>query len=456
MAAPKIPPGPRGLPLIGSALAVFRDPLGFSVHCARTYGDVVRVRVGTLVFYLLCHPQAIEQVLRQNARNFIKDQGTRMLSAVLGQGLLTSEGEHWRRQRRLAQPAFQLDQIQKYGTSMVVSTQRLLAEWRPGQTRDLHADMMRLTLEIVAQTLFGAAVADKAERVGRAMEQVTEFYATPIALFPFLQRLPLPILHRFRRAVRDIDAVLYETIAERRASGPGGDDLLGRFLSGHETDGDSMTDLQLRDELMTLFLAGHETTAIALSFCFYLLASHPRCRQRLEAELDEVLQGRPPTIDMVPRLRYAEWVVREAMRVYPPVPSIGREAVADCEIMGFAVPKGTQMALMQWVTHRDPRWFDDPEVFRPERWDNDLARRLPRCAYFPFGDGARICIGNYFAMMEAVLVLTTIAQRYQLELAPDFKLALLPSVTLRPKGGVKVVLRERIGAAAQLGPISHQ
>src|SRR6516165_2332859 len=169
MAAPKIPPGPRGLPLIGSALAVFRDPLGFGVRCARTYGDVVRVRVGTLVFYLLCHPQAIEQVLRQ--------------------GLLTSEGEHWRRQRRLAQPAFQLDQIQKYGTSMVVSTQRLLAEWRPGQTRDLHADMMRLTLEIVAQTLFGAAVADKAERVGRAMEQVTAFYATPIPLFPFLQRL---------------------------------------------------------------------------------------------------------------------------------------------------------------------------------------------------------------------------------------------------------------------------
>jgi cytochrome P450 len=311
------------------------------------------------------------------------------------------------------------------------------------QTRDVHADLSRLTMEIVAQTLLGASVAGHADRVARAMQAIMENFAGLAGLFPWLRWLPLPGNIRYRRACRDLNAVIYETIARRRAGGPAGDDLLSRLLTARDDDGSQMTDHQLRDELVTLFLAGHETTAIALTFCFYLLAQHPAAEDRLAAELDAVLQGRPPAAGDVPRLRYTEWVVKEAMRLYPPAPGIGREAVQDCEIAGYHVPRGTQLALVQWIVHRDPRWFDEPEVFQPERWDNDLARRLPRCAYFPFGDGPRVCIGNQFAMLEAVLVLAAIAQRYRLALVPGHKLELLAAVTLRPKHGLAMVVGER-------------
>jgi cytochrome P450 len=443
-AATRIPPGPRGYPLLGNFLPLLREPFDFPIRCAREYGDVVRLRLGPLVFYLLSHPDAIEQVLRRDHRNFIKDKGTRSLTGILGEGLLTSEGDVWRRQRRLAQPAFQLDQIQKYADVMVAATERLLQDWRPGQTRDIHTDMARLTMEIVAQTLLGASMVGQADRVGRAMQAVMEHFAGLAGLLPWLDWLPTPGNWRYRRACRDLNAIIYETIARRRADGPTGDDLLSRLLSARDADGSQMSDRQLRDEMVTLFLAGHETTAIALSFCFYLLARHPDAMTRLAAELDEVLQGRPPTAVDVPRLRYTEWVVKEAMRLYPPAPSIGREALQDCEIAGYHVPRGTQIALIQWVVHRDPRWFDDPEAFRPERWDNDLARRLPRCAYFPFGDGPRICIGNQFAMLEAILILATVAQRYRLALVPGYKLELLPSVTLRPKNGLPMVVQPAV------------
>ena len=270
-----------------------------------------------------------------------------------------------------------------------------------------------------------------------------EFYAGWAALLPWWQRLPTPGNRRFRRAKAEIDAVMYDTIARRRAGEKAGDDLLSRLLAARDEDGSRMSDRQLRDELVTLFLAGHETTALALSYSFYLLAQHPDAEARLAAELDEVLQGKPPTAADVPRLRSTEWVIKESMRLYPPATSIGREAVCDTEIGGYFVPKGAQVSPVQWVVHRDARWFDDPEAFKPERWDNDLARRLPRCAYFPFGDGPRVCIGNQFAIMEAVLVLATVAQRYRLALAPGFQLELLPSVTLRPKHGVSMVIQER-------------
>jgi cytochrome P450 len=422
---------------------MFRDPFAFVTRGARDYGDVARFRLGPLIFYLLSHPRDIEYVLRGNHRNFRKDKGTRLLSSVLGEGLVTSDGEHWRRHRRLAQPAFQVEQVERYGAVMVEYAERLLGEWRPGQTRDVHADMMRLTLEIVAQTLFSATAAGQADRVGRAMEEVMRFWASPLALVPWLWWLPVPANLRYRRAVRDLDATLRDTIAGRRAAGPGADDLLSRLLPARDEEGGRLTDRQLRDELVTLFLAGHETTALALSFCFYLLARHPDAEARLAAELDEVLGGRLPCAADVPRLRYTGWVVREAMRLFPPVPSIGREALADCEIGGYAVPKGAQLALVQWVVHRDRRWFDDPEDFRPERWENDLARRLPRCAYFPFGDGPRVCIGQHFAVMEAVLILATVTRRFRLALAPGFTLELLPSVTLRPRRGVPMVLAAR-------------
>jgi cytochrome P450 len=447
MTRSRVPPGPKGLPFVGNALLMLRNaPLDYTIRCAREYGDVVRLRFGSLTFYLLVHPDAIEYVLRGNHRNFMKDKGSHMLTGLVGQGLLTSEGDFWRRQRRLSQPAFQLDQIQKYSASMVAAAERALQDWRPGQTRDIHADMSRLTLDIIGQTLFSSSVAGVADTVGAALEVVMKYYASLAIWFPWFQRLPLPVNRRFRKAVAQLDQIIYDTIHQRRKSGVDCGDLLSRLLAAQDEDGSTMTDRQLRDELITLFLAGHETTALALSFTFYLLAQHPEVDAKLSAELEDVLGGRLPTYGDIARLRYTEWVIKESMRLYPPAYSIGREALADCEIAGYHIPKGTQIALFQWIVHRDPRWFEDPETFRPERWDNDLARRIPRCAYFPFGDGPRICIGNQFAMMEAVLCLATIAQRFRLSLAPGFQLRLLPSVTLRPRHGVSMVLHDRHAA----------
>jgi cytochrome P450 len=443
MQAIKLPPQPKGHFLIGHALEILSDPFGLVARCGREYGDVVRLRFGTLTFYLLLNPRDIEYVLRGNHRNFIKDKGTRLLSPLLGQGLLTSEGDFWRRQRRLAQPAFQLEQIQRYSNVMVAYTERLIDGWQPGETRDIHANMMRLTLEIVGQTLFSADVGGYADRVGRDMDIIMKHFASLSGMIPLLQRLPLPRNFRFRRAVRDLDQIIYDTISQRRSGQTEGDDLLGRLLAARDEDGSQMTDRQLHDELVTLFLAGHETTALTLSFCFYLLAQNPPAAARLDAEVQDVLGGRLPTSTDVPRLRYTEWVVRESMRLLPPVPSIGREAISDCEILGFHVPKGTQIALVQWAVHRDPRWFEEPESFKPERWDNDLAKRLRRGAYFPFGDGPRVCIGNQFAMMESILILATVVRRFRLSLASGYTLRLLPSVTLRPRDGVKMTVRAR-------------
>ncbi len=314
--------------------------------------------------------------------------------------------------------------------------------------------MMRLTLEIVAQTLFSASVDDKAARVGRALEALMKYWAGPGGIFSWWKYVPTPGAFRFRRAVADLDAIILETVARRRESGAGPEDLLSRFLNARDEDGGRMSDRQLRDEMVTLLLAGHETTAVALSFCFYLLALHPEADAKLAAELDEVLAGEPPATRHMPRLRYTDWVVKEAMRLFPPVPNVGREALDDCEIGGYRIPRGAQIALVQWITHRDPRWFgEDAEEFRPERWDNDLARRIPRCAYFPFADGPRVCIGNHFATMEAVLILAAVAARYRLELVPDYTLKLLPSVTLRPKGGMRMILHGRRRCGDQV-PVS--
>jgi cytochrome P450 len=445
-----LPPLAKGHPLFGNYFDFQREPFEFMTRELPKYGDLVRCRVGPFQAYVVSHPDHVEYVLRGNHRNFIKNKsGQKVLSEVLGQGLVTSEGDLWRRQRRLAQPAFQLDQIQKYSTVMVDFTKTMLAGWRPGETRNVHADMMRLTLEIVAQTLFTASVGDKAARVGAALDAVMKYWSGIGAMFRWWKYLPTPGATRYRRAIRELDSIILETVAQRRAGDPGPEDLLSRFLNARDEDGSRMSDKQLRDEMVTLLLAGHETTAVALTFCFYLLAQHPEADARVAAELDEVLAGALPTARDIPRLRYTEWVVKETMRLYPPVPNVGREAVEDCEIGGYHIPKGAQIAVVQWMTHRDKRWFgEDADQFRPDRWDNDLARRLPRCAYYPFVDGPRICIGMHFAMMEAVLILATVASRYRLELAPGYKLKILPSVTIRPQGGMPVILHDRKASAA--------
>jgi cytochrome P450 len=331
----------------------------------------------------------------------------------------------------------------------------MIAGWKPGETRDIHAEMTRLTMEIAAQAFLGASVADKAERVGRSMQTILEHFANVLILVPGYSWLPTPGNFRFRRACRDLDAVIYETIAARRSQGrTDGEDMLSRLLAAQHEDGSRMSDRQLRDEIVTLFLAGHETTAIALSFCFYMMALHPEVEARVIAEVDEVLQGAPAAAHHIPHLRYTDWVLKETMRLYPPVPSIGREALEDYEVMGYRIPKGAQVSYAQWVVHRDARWFDDPLAFRPERWDNDLIRRIPRCAYFPFGEGPRICIGNMFAMMESVLSVATIVQNFRLAAVPGYQLDILPSITLRPRHGLPMIVSRRMPADAPT-PVQH-
>jgi cytochrome P450 len=445
VAQTKVPLGPSGHPILGVMPEFNRDTLGFIERC-HDYGDVVRARFFYVPAYFLFNPDDIEYILSTNAKNFIKSMSLRsnFFRRLLGNGLLTSEGEFWRRQRRLAQPAFHRQRISAYGDVMVEFTERMIHSWQPGETRDIHRDMMRLTLEIVARTLFNADVSGDADRVGRILSEIVKPFASQATLKWILDnRLPTPAHFRFHRTVKQIDEIVYRIIAERRASGRDEGDLLSMMLQAQDEDGSQMTDKQLRDEVMTLFLAGHETTALTLSWSWYLLGLNPETEQKFHAELDEVLNGHKPTFADLPRLKYTEKIAKESMRLYPPAFGVGREAINDCEIGGYYIPAKAQVFAFQWVTQRDPRYFEAPDKFDPDRWTDEFASQLPKYAYFPFGGGPRACIGNTFAMMEIVLALATIGQKFRLALAPDHKVELYPAMSLRPKNGIRVVVHKR-------------
>jgi cytochrome P450 len=440
----KLPPGPKGHFLVGSLPEISRDWLGFLTRCAREYGDVVFFRLAHVPVCLLTHPDGIERVLVTEASKFVKSRDYRALAQVLGNGLLTSEGEAWRRQRKRIQPAFRHENILAYTSLMVERANRMLAGWRPGETRDVHQDMMRVTLEIIAEALFGFDVSPQAESISAALQTFTEKFINQ-ASFAFLlpARLPVPGRWRLERAARNLSRIIYAMIQERRARPQATGDLLGTLLGMQSSEEGPMDDRQLRDELITLLLAGHETTAIALSWTFYLLAQHPAVEANLARELCEVLAGRLPEARDLPRLRYTEMVVKESMRLYPPAWGIGRETLEDFELDGYRLPAGTNIFLVQWITHRDPRFYEDPERFEPDRWRDDPIRsgRLPRFAYFPFGGGPRVCVGASFAMAEATLLLAAIAQRFHLALVPGHPVEIFPSITLRPKHGIRVVVQ---------------
>ncbi len=448
-----MPPGPKGSLLTGNLLDYTRDHLGFLTRCAREYGDVTRLRFVNVPVYLLNHPDHIEYVLVRNNRNFIKSRGERISLGFLGQGLLTSEGSFWRRQRRLAQPAFHRERVAAYGEVMVESAERMADTWRDGKARDIHRDMMRLTLEIVAKTLFGVPLQPaEFEEIGGALAIIAErFTGRGGVFFQVPERVPTPGNLRFRQALRTLDALIYGIIRGRCANGEadgkesgGGDDLLSMLLAARDEEtGEGMGDKQLRDEVMTILLAGHETTANALSWTWRLLARHPEIEDRLHEELEEVLAGRPPAIGDLSRLRYTDAIVKESLRLYPPAWAFGREAVGDCEIGGYYVPAGTQLIMSQWVMHRDPRYYEDPLEFRPERWLDSSTSMLPRYTYFPFGGGPRLCIGQSFAKMEAVLLLATIARSFRLRTAPGERVTPRPSITLRPGDGMWMVIQKR-------------
>jgi cytochrome P450 len=438
-------PGPGRQWLFGNLKEFGRDQLGTMTRWAREYGDLVSARFGPRNVVFANHPDLVEEVLVNQNRKFIKHYRLRQTRRTLGQGLLTSEGEFWRGQRRLAQPAFHRDRIAAYGRLMVDFTARLLESWHDGQVRDVQEDMMRLTLEIVAKTLFDAEIAGDTALASAAMETLMRsFIARTGSLLAPPHWFPTPLNLRVERAISRLERILAKVIAERRAGGEDRGDLLSMLLHAQdEESGRQMSDQQLRDEVMTLFMAGHETTANTLAWTWVLLSAHPEAEARLHAELDQVLGDRLPTTADLPQLKYAESVINETLRVYPTVWVIGREAIEPVELGGYSIRAGTTVFMPQWVIHRDGRWFQDPEAFRPERWEGGFLQRIHRYAYFPFGGGPRICIGNNFALMEATLILATIARKYRLKLAPDAKIVPLPTITLRPAYGVKAVLTER-------------
>jgi cytochrome P450 len=442
----RLPPGPKGRFLLGSLIEMSRDWLGFYQRCADEFGDVVRVHVAHVPVYVLIHPRDIETVLVTKSANFTKSADYRALARVLGRGLLTSEGDFWQRQRGLIQPAFHRQNILTYASVMTSAARRLLDSWKDQEERNLHDDMMRVTLEIAGQCLFGAEVSSAADRVGKAMEVVTGRFLTNASqalLFPF--DIPALFARREWRAIRELDEIIGGIIRDRRSSQLQREDLLDMLLRARDADGKPMSDAQLRDEMMTLFLAGHETTAIALSWACYLIAKNPQIEVKLVEELCAVLGERGPTPEDLPRLRYAEMVLKEALRLYPPVWSVGRRAIEECELGGYRVPGGSNIFILQWRTQRDARFFPDPERFDPERWKEDPVRtgKIPRFAYFPFGGGPRVCVGASFAMMEATLLLAMIQQNFRLELVPDHPIEIFASVTLRPKQGIRVIANRR-------------
>ena len=437
------PPGPKGH-LIGNNLREYaNDPLGFLSSCTREYGDVVKLRLMGQTFYLLSHPDLIEYVLVDNNRNFAKTRILRRNRRLLGEGLLTSEGDFWRRQRRLAQPAFHRKRVAAYEEVMVAFAERSLEGWRDGQTIDVHEEMMRLTLEIVAKCLFDADVGAEAKDVGRAMKVALEDFSSQRRLIRIPKRIPTPHNIRFEMAARSLDRIVATIIEERRKSEEDRGDLLSMLMFAEDDSGERMTDKQLRDEVMTLLLAGHETTANALSWTFWLLSLNVEAGAKLAEELERELGGRAPTMEDLSNLSYAERVLEESIRLYPPAWVMGREAIGECEVGGYRMPAGTTALVSQWVMHRDPRYHDDPERFYPERWTAEYEEELPRFAYFPFGGGPRQCIGASFAMTEARLILATVAQRYRMELAGGQRVEPYASVTLRPKKGIRMTLAKR-------------
>jgi cytochrome P450 len=427
-----------------------KDPLGVFTQWARQFGDIFHYRFLHRHIYFLNHPDLIKEVLVTNAPNFIKGEAVRVNRRIFGKGLVSNEGSSWSQQRRLIQPAFHRNRIETYASIMVAYTERMLSTWQDGETRNIHEDMMRLALEIVAKSLFSVEIASEKDRVAVALSTLMELSAGARMLLPEpLRRIPTAENRRYQHAIDELEDVVYSLIRHRQtntsladsASRPA--DLLDTLLEARYEDGSAMPVQQLRDEVMTLLLAGHETTAVSLSWIWFLLSNHPEAEQQLWAELHQVLNGRSPTLQDLATLPYTERVVKETMRLYPPVWAITRTAIKDCEIGGYRVPAKSSVVMSQWVMHRDARYYDEPERFLPNRWLDERYRKAPRFSYFPFGGGPRICIGSSFASTETELVLATIAQKYQIRLVSSDPVQPTPSITLRPRNGIPAILTRR-------------
>jgi cytochrome P450 len=432
---------------LGSLRAFRDDPLRFLVETARQHGPVARFHLGRVDVRLFSQPSGIKRILQDNNENYGRQTRSHAaLRATLGNGLVTSDGEFWRRQRRISQPAFHKQRIAGFASGMTSAAEALVARWQPqagrGESLDIFPELLRVTLQILGRSLFSLELGGAAAAVGEGLDVVLHHTIDTLhSILPVPEAIPTPANRRFKAALRALDAVVLELIQTRRRSTGTNNDLLSMLVDSRDAEtGEGMTDRQLRDEVMTLMLAGHETTSVTLAWTFAFLSRHPAVRRNLEDELRAVLGGRAAGLEDLPRLRYTRMVLEETMRLLPPAWAVVRSAIADDDVDGFQVPAGSMVILSPYVTHRDPELWPNPEGFDPQRFE---VSEQPRYAYFPFGGGPHLCIGAGFAMMEAQIVLATVAQHLRLDLVPGHPVEVEPLVTLRPRHGIRMTLRPR-------------
>ena len=446
------PPGPRGYPLIGVLPNLRSDPLRTFLDAADRYGELVHMKAGPYHGYLASDPADIRHVLHDNARNYHKSPLYDRLRDSLGNGLLTSEDAFWLRQRRLAQPAFHRQRLMAMADAMVDCTEETLERWdgvaARGETIDLVEEMMALTQAIIVRTMFSTDLGATAEVVNRTWPIINRRIGETFWSTKLETRLPLPANRRFWRALGELEAVVYRIIADRRRTRRDEADLLSMFLSARDEEtGETMSDLQLRNEVMTMLLAGHETTSLTLAWTYYLLAQHPDIERSVADEVDRAVDGGRLSFAHLDRLARTRRVIEESLRLYPPAWGFSRQAVADDEIGGYRVAKGSLVFLIPFVIHRRPGLWPDPERFDPDRFTPDREAARPRFAYIPFGGGPRGCIGNQFAMVEAQLIVATVARRYRIAVVPGQTIRPEPLITLRPAPGIRARLEKRTASA---------
>jgi cytochrome P450 len=424
-------------PGVVAVIDFMRDRLAFFTRCAREQGDIAPIRIGPFRCVLFSHPSHVQELLVTKQPSFVKGYSVRMLRSLLGDGMLASEGETSRWKRRVVQPALSRERAHEHAQEMVAVAARRVRSWPRGEPFDVHVELSRLTMEVAAAALLGRDGAGKGDALHPALEAfIRESSARPTLPLPIFGRLPTPGTLRRRRMLRDLDAFAFGAIASRRRAGTGGRDLIDVLLNATDDRGQPLNDRQLRDEIVTVLLGAHDTTANALAWALYLIEGHPHVEGRLRDELDDVLGGHPPTINDVARMSYLEWIITETLRLFPPGWALSRDAAVDTEIGGRRLAAGDTAVVSQWVIHRDPRWWERPDEFLPERWTAGPQESQPKIAYFPFGAGPRRCPGSAFAMSELPLLLATILQEVRLTRVPGHRVRPQPIVSLRPRDGL--------------------
>ncbi len=441
------PPGPDGWPLIGTGLDYVRNPFEFRERSAREYGDVVHVQNFGMDVYMVTTPEAVERVLVTDSQDYVRSDIVKdHIGAVFGEGLLLSDGDFWKRQRQLIQPAFYRERMPEYTEMMTDRAETMGDSWSHGDTFDVQEEMERLALEILVNALFGTDIERKRTVMAAVDAFLDKFDPSKLMRTMILPDwLPTPTNRGFQQAIDDLEEIIYGTIQTRRNE-EGLDrreDLLAMMLTAEDEDGSGMTDETVRDEMMSMLLAGHETTALALTYTWDQLARNPDIERKLHEELEEVLGGRTPTFEDLPDLEYTDKLVTETLRMYPPAHEIRRQPVEDVELGGYHVPEGSLVSCSVWVVQHSKRWYDDPHTYRPERWTEEFEAQLPEYAYFPFGGGPHLCIGQQFSLIEAKLAIATLAQQYRLERVTDEPLELNASITVQPDSDMRMTVQER-------------